>query len=429
MLYVILFSFSFLCIFVNRLVLDKLSRRIILSFLMIWFISLSISTFNLYDLYPVSIETYTIMLINILGFVLGFVSVKIEKSKFINSGNDLLSGDIASLLNSRSFFVFFVCGIILVYSFLRNYFTEMTYSAFDRVESVELSILGSNKIVALFFMYLAAPLFYFANAILAYSLIFYRKFFISILLYLYIIIFALIGGGRTAFIVIFIALCLVLFLGSNYKIRKLIAPIAVLFLLVYVIMSYLTAIREGILDLDWYAFETGSDILNKHFVTYVTLPFRLFDYALNHDYLHKLGGYYWGLSSFDGINLYMSIFLRFFSIDLDQISLKTTAYLQDTWIAVGRDDVANYAYTNAIYHYLDFGVIGVFIIPFLFSRLVRLVIRELYIHKSIFALALLFYLYFVMVHSVFSWHLNKLYSLPYIVLMCLVVFKNRYRFI
>ena len=112
---------------------------------MIWFISLSISTFNLYDLYPVSIETYTIMLINILGFVLGFVSVKIEKSKFINSGNDLLSGDIASLLNSRSFFVFFVCGIILVYSFLRNYFTEMTYSAFDRVESVELSILGSNK--------------------------------------------------------------------------------------------------------------------------------------------------------------------------------------------------------------------------------------------------------------------------------------------
>ena len=46
-------------------------------------------------------------------------------------------------------------------------------------------------------------------------------------------------------------------------------------------MSYLTAIREGILDLDWYAFETGSDILNKHFVTYVTLPFRLFDYALN----------------------------------------------------------------------------------------------------------------------------------------------------
>ena len=396
---------------------------------MVWFISLVLSSFNLYGLYPVSIETYTIMIINVLGFVLGFVSVKIEKNKFINSGNDLLSGDIADLLNSRLFFCLLICGIILVYTFLRNYFTEMTYTAFDRVESVELSILGSNKIVALFYMYFASPLFYFVNLILAYSLIFYRKKIVIVCLCSYIIIFALIGGGRVPFIVIFIALCLVLFLGSNYKLRKLIAPIAVLFLLVYLIMSYITAIREGILDFDWYAFETGSDILNKHFVTYVTLPFRLFDYALNHDYLHKLGGYYWGLSSFDSINLYMSLFLRLFSIDIDQISMETTNYLQETWIDVGRDDVANYAYTNAIYHYLDFGVIGVFIVPFLFSRLVRLVIRELYIHKSIFALALLFYLYYVMVHSVFSWHLNKAYSLPYIVLMCLVVFKNRYRII
>ena len=117
-------------------------------------------------------------------------------------------------------------------------------------------------------------------------------------------------------------------------------------------MSWITAMRSGYFTFNMEAIIHGSEELNKQFITYSLLPFRLFDYALSNQYLDKIG-YQYGLSTFDGLNRYAWIILKKFGITISLVSENTTDFFQDSWISVGEDTVANYAYTNAIYHYLD----------------------------------------------------------------------------
>ena len=127
-----------------------------------------------------------------------------------------------------------------------------------------------------------------------------------------------------------------------------------------------------------------------------------------------------------------AVILERFSIDIPAIYEKTTDFFQDNWVLVGKARPANYAYTNVIYHYLDFGIFGVILFPFFFSILLRWTIKMFYRYGSISAFCLLFYLFFVFVHAIFSWHLNKAYSLGFILLMIFfikkrkVVFRKKY---
>ena len=168
----------------------------------------------------------------------------------------------------------------------------------------------------------------------------------------------------------------------------------------------------------------GSEELNKQFITYSLLPFRLFDYALSNQYLDKIG-YQYGLSTFDGLNRYAWIILKKFGITISLVSENTTDFFQDSWISVGEDTVANYAYTNAIYHYLDFGVLGIFIFPFLFGIFFRLLIKRFYKSFSVPLYCLLFYLFFVLMHMIFTWHIQKMYALAFIGIMTFYSFKKR----
>ena len=80
MLFFIIAFFLFFYVYIKRMIRDSFSKKVILSFWTIWFISLVISTFNPYGLYPVSDEVYVIMLLNVSAIILGFSSVKVNKN-------------------------------------------------------------------------------------------------------------------------------------------------------------------------------------------------------------------------------------------------------------------------------------------------------------------------------------------------------------
>ena len=376
------------------------------------------STFNPYGLYAVSDETYFILMLNVSGFILGFSAVKIDSGVYQGKDAYACYQSVSTFLVSKKYLFMLLVGIVLCGMILNKYFYELAYSTVDRMEAMDGVSENIMSIDYVFLLFLGAPLFYSSNAILAYSLLYVRKRIRSLLVCLYILIFALIGGGRASFLVILIAIFFVLFMGGlKFEFRKLVLPLLVCSLLVYVMMAYLTAFRQGLLEFSFENIKEGAFGLNESFVTYLTLPFRLFDYALHHNYLSQVGGYHYGLISFDGINRYMRLLLRVFSIDIPLISEKTTGMFQDTWIMTGKNIESNYAYTNAIYHYLDLGALGVFFIPFAFSSFFRWIINEFYIKGSVLALILMFYLYYILVHTVFSWHINKIYSLGFIVVI------------
>lgn len=426
MVFFIIAFFLFFYVFIKRMIRDGFSKKIILSFWTIWFISLTMSTFNPYGLYAVSDEAYCLLLLNVAGFILGFSAVKIGSDVYQGKNAYVCYESVSNFLVSKKYLFMLLIGIVLCGMILNKYFYELAYSTVSRTEAMEGVREDLMSLDYMFYSFLGAPLFYSSNVILAYSLVYARKPLRDLLVFLYILIFALIGGGRAGFLIIVIAIVFVLFIGgTQMKFRKLTLPLLICVFPVYVLMAYLTAFRQGIFEFTIESLMEGASGLNENFVTYLTLPFRLFDYALHHDYLSQVGGYHYGLISFDGINRYMRLLLRLFSIDIPAITEKTTAMFQDTWIAIGKDIISNYAYTNAIYHYLDFGIFGVFLIPFSFSAFFRWIIKKFYLRGSVVGMCLMFYLYYVLMHAVFSWHINKLYSLAFIVLMTVLLYGIR----
>lgn len=428
MLFFIIAFFLFFYVYIKRMIRDGFSRKIILSFWAIWFISLTMSTFNPYGLYAVSNETYFILMLNVSGFILGFSAVKIGREVYLGKNAYVCYESVSNFLVSKKYLFVLLIGIVLAGMILNKYIYAATYLMLNIDSSIEFMVEDKSGLDYFFYTFFAAPLFYSSNVILAYSLIYNRKFFYDFFSYLYILVFASIGGGRVGFLIVVIAFVFVLFMGGlRVDFKKLLLPFIILFSLIYVVMSYLTAFRRGLLEFTLDNILDGASKLNENFVTYLTLPFRLFDYSIQKDYLSQLGGFHYGLVSFDGIDRYAKLFLRLFSIDIPTIYEKTTLMFQDTWICVSKDLIVNYAYTNAVYHYLDFGIVGVFFIPFAFSAFFRWIVKMFYIQKSTLVLCLMFYLFFILIHTIFSWHINKVYSLGFIIVMTFFICKNRYK--
>lgn len=337
MLFFIIAFFLFFYVYIKRMIRDSFSKKVILSFWTIWFISLVISTFNPYGLYPVSDEVYVIMLLNVSAIILGFSSVKVNKNICLDKKVYLYSRSLNRFIYSKKYLIILFVSIILLGSLLVKYWNVVLSMNLVGVDAFEILNDDLYSIDFVFYTFFAPPLFYCSNAILAYCLFFKRVYNRMIIIYIYILDYALIGGGRTNFLVLLFAVFFV-FMITGIKLKfKYIFSLCVFSLFIYVVISYFSAFRFDMQEFSLDTIREGASIFNENFVTYLVLPHRLFDYALQNDYLSQIGGYHYGLVSFDGINRYLRLFLRLFSIDIPAIYEKTTAMFQDTRIFIGGD--------------------------------------------------------------------------------------------
>lgn len=412
--------FLYIKIFIH----DSLSRGIISTFLSIWLIALILSTFNPYGLYSVSLETYLILILNVFSFVFGFSLIRINYALYNNLNANSFYTSVMNFVYSKKTLFIVILGVLLCSLVLRKYISMLVLYDNERMEAMSMVREDLYSIDYIFFSFFAPPLFYVLNVIIAYMFFFERNKLRISLFIVYILIYSLIGGGRTNFLVMLIAVFFVYLLGGIKisKTRKII--LILLVVCIYVIMSFVSAFRAGTEEFTLYSLSLGMNYLNENFITYLTLPFRLLDYSFKENYFDKLGGYHYGFVSFDGINRYTRLLFRLFSVEIDSVYEKTTYMFQNTWVLIGKDFMSNYAYTNVIYHYLDFGVFGVFAIPCLFAAFFRWVIKIFYIKRNVPSLCLMFYLFYVLIHTVFSWHLNKLYSLGFILFLLYFCFKK-----
>lgn len=435
----ILIIFSFLCFrFIVRGYRDQLSKRFVWSYIGYWLISLSISLLNPYGLYPVSIETYLIMLLNVWAFVLGYSVIRIKKvNMFKGDKQSYLAASINHLCHNRYFLISILIGLYVCYWNYTQFSSYLSLVDEDRLEAVSHALSRSSSLqsfVTIFFL----PAFYeILLIVFSYLLVYQRERRLLVLFFLFLLLYSLFGGGRQSFFNIVIAFYFLLFVS-----KELVHPISVRFrfprwiyvmVLVlgvgsWVMMSWMTAARSGKVEWNWNNYLVGSEKLQSSFVTYSTLPFRLFDYGIHNEakYLDAIGGYQFGLASLDGLNRYAYIILKRFGITIDLVTEKTTALLQDTWVHTAPDKVSNYAYTSAFYHYLDFGVLGILGFSLLFGMFVRTSIRQLYRMPSWSAYCLSFYLFYVALHSVFTWHLNKPFSLGFIIILSYLSYRRNH---
>ena len=425
----IILLFSLICI---RRMNNIISKLFLGSFVGYWCASLMISLFNPFGLYKVSTYAYLLLLLNVLFFVLGFISVKQKNYSKIGSASMELDMKIASVVNNKYFvllLLFAACLCVKIYSDYAALFELQG----KRTDSMTEVIIVAGSFVTLLYSFFLSPFFYIVLPIFVLSLFFCRKWHIILIMLVYIISYSMIGGRRNTFLTIIMAFFFVYMLRNMISRRNIVFPkyvyliMFVTVVLMYVMMCFVTATMIGRYQ-EWNleAFLYGMDAINETFVAYSTLPFRLFDYAIHNHYYEMIGETY-GLATFSSLYKYLSELISVFGVNMPPLGEKITTYLQDTVILTGVDRVSNYSYTNALFFYLDFKLPGIIIFSFLFGFFIHYIIQKVIKHLSISSVCLLFYLYFVVLHTVFTWHFLKVYSWLLVIMLMYMAFIRRER--
>ena len=150
----IILLFSLICI---RRMNNIISKLFLGSFVGYWCISLMISLFNPFGLYKVSTYTYLLLLLNVLFFVLGFISVRQKK---LNTGNFTMNLDmqISSLVENKYFLLLLSIATFLSLKIYWDYSALFELQG-KRTDSMMEVIIAAGSVVTLLYSFFLAPFF------------------------------------------------------------------------------------------------------------------------------------------------------------------------------------------------------------------------------------------------------------------------------
>lgn len=435
-LILILVVLFFLIALIKVKVYDYASKMVIYCFLGYWMTSLIVSTFNFFDLYEVSTRAYVYLLINVISIVIGYVSVG-KRHDFCLPSLRPIRFD--AIFRSKVFWVLFLVVLLFGFETLRAQFAVLLVYSTGNIKIDPMGLLfEGSKVKYYFFNLFCTPFYYVCMGLFAYFLLYERHRKIPlILLACLVIIYSLIGGGRVS--IMFIAFYLMMFFFWGERINKsnpsvkqihisfktiLIACIVAALLVVG--MTFVTALGMSGLSGELNMNEAFTSLM-KQIVVYSVGPFRAFDYALQHPSLY-FHDWCWGRATFCGLDYLLSLAGNVFGIPFTPINYETLSILQDTTIDIGKDESFNYAYTNTMYSYYDFRLLGIVLIGFLMGRFYRYVIWLCCTKSSPYYFLLSCFTFYILMHTVFSNYFNKNFTIPLILILLILGKKQKVKY-
>jgi len=421
---IIILFMSLLIAITRFLISDRLSKIIISLYLMWWTMWLTLSTLNVYDLFPVSIKTYFLLLLNIAMVLMGFLYGSIFSSR--NRINNVYLNDIKVSMN-KAFKILLIGSVaILTYYYIKYMTISISSPGLDlRMERFRVGLLFSSTEELLFFYYFIEAFVYVLYAVVAY-MIFYKdiKNITFAMALGSILLYAGVGSGRGQIIYLLVAIALVYFIrtkdikknvstinqitqvrSKKNKKTRIFSLFAIFIPGVLVYAAWLTAVRLGFREFNIEAIQIGADELFKQFIVYYTGPFRALDYGLEHFVPNT--GYLWGRGTFAGIDEIINMAFHVIGLNFKSANGIIGEMLQETQILIGYNQTFNYAYTSVMIHYFDLGIAGVIVFPFLYGLFVRISIFLFQKTPSLPTLIIVVFLFQTMIFSVFSWGLQS----------------------
>lgn len=385
------------------------SKRMILLFAGYWGVVLTLSTLGLYGMNKPSAYALFLLVTNVIMFTLGFSVIKTRDVAISYTFNDTKSL-FEVIINSKIFTVLLIVStsvsVVAFQTFQSFVETGWSYSEM-RTGYFEGDIYGS---ISVFFSILLTPMENICIPIFGYMLI-YKKNWLFFLVAFFLLLYASLGAGRFGYVriavgILFISYCMVD--RIKLSIKKLFLPFLGLVCLVLAI-SVVTALRSGNNSID------GESTL-KTFTSYAVGSIPAFNYAVENDYVEKIGGYKYGrltLSSIEGLSYSL---LGRFGIQTEKAIDMLIPIKQTNIIDIGNGSW-NALYTAVLYFYLDGGMLGCIIFPFLLGMAFRFTIKLLYRYKS-WPLIILVSMFFQMVlHSVSDYSFYNPFTFIFVVLL------------
>lgn len=412
MIIIILSCFIF-SVFIIRLIPDRISKFIIYSFTLYWYISLAISTFQPMKYYEVSTKTYLILLLGVLSFIFGFTYLK-PKTNTKNIEHNNLLKSIDNILSNKIVIICILFLTIYLFSFAQQTLAASFLSGKAARATGDDTIYIDNTLFSFIYTTVAFPVFHWVMTVMPVCIFnFEKKYILPVIIFiLFIISFIIINAGRSSFMIMLLYILIIYYINKNGHIKISFKNVIGLVLLLTIVLSGISAMTNfrdyGTFKMDKQSFTENINDTKERILSYSVLPIVLFDRSLKEDYMNKFDGPLLGKATFAGPELYIgNVIKKYIYPEYKTANDVVISYVQDNYFNISPTSQANFAYTGIFYHYLDFGIIGVVILPFLFGLFFRTIIFSLYQQTNLALLALIGFLYFIMMYSVFSCYLIK----------------------
>lgn len=405
--------------------MDFVSKRFLSFYLGFWLVSLFFCMINILNLREISSTTYIIVTIHLMSFVFGFCIVRLKKaSSLVLPETNFV--ETIERLSSNIYFIIFT-SILLVYVVslfvkfwgiiaLSNGLAELRADFFDE----DMNIYGNsfkpiNQWILKPFSYVGTLLF----AVLC----IHKRNLSCYLLGAFLIIYESLSGGRFGYVRIALIFVFVLFcVFQERNRRKLRWKNAFLYLIVafllYELIMLVTVARVG--DKDFASVKDvqkqGAELMVETVALSLTQPVISFDYALENNYLQRVGGYQLGFLTLTSLQRFVNPFLNKVGLG-SEINTKKIDFKQKEYIDIGYERPQNALYTSLLWYYLDLGLIGVVIFPFIIGLIIKKIIQSLYRFKSVALLLILSVVFFYSLFSLFDFWLTSESDLLMLVLL------------
>ena len=106
----------------------------------------------------------------------------------------------------------------------------------------------------------------------------------------------------------------------------------------FFLLTIIGAGRRGYMEFDKESLDVGVEMTTENLMSYSYGPIVAFDYALNNNYLDKLGGYSYGTLTFNAFNGLLDIAFRMIGISYGTNFSDFVILKQDTWITLSRQN-------------------------------------------------------------------------------------------
>lgn len=412
--------------------LDTISQRVIMSYLGVWLVAIIISISSAYGLNKPEDNTVYLLLAHIVMFTIGFV---IAQSKSNNAGtidySENINCAIDKLVKNKVFLSLLSISLIyILYLFHKFYaailFSNSTVSVRSDFFSGELFGTGFIMINAFFLV----PWSILLLALFCYMVL-YKRNVMCWLIGLEYILYSSLSGSRGGLLDIIIGVFFVYFCMGNVINKgkgKKIMQIILIFATITILVSWLTSIRSNNLEFNKENIQTGGEDLLKHITFYLGGPIVAFDYALNSNYIEEVGGYQYGQMTFASVEEFFfylrSALNKVINIGLYERPINKIGTMMQERVDLGGLFDWNALYTSCMYYYLDFGVIGVVILPFFFGFAIRKLIFKFYTQNSFYIYLICSFIFIIMIDSVTRLYFYRFGQLIFIIVAYVISKKK-----
>ena len=421
-----------LFLFTQKEFKDRVSLIFIWSYFILWVAQSIISVFGVYGLIVPNTRTYVYVAVHMLFFYLGFrlVRIKGKNVKELAYNSFSITGDSVKRITSSPVYI----GLLLLsFAYIVSLFLQY-WAAIMMSQSIS-DARAENALHELY-----GPMYYYLNMlfispvyVITMFLFAYKTFekrdLMWIIMGLFILINNSLGGGRSGFIdiflyILFVGVCILQQLkkeGGVLKKYSSLLIVGVLGVLIYVLIGFVTAGREGNVEMNSAAFNESQETTNMHFVTYFVGPLVAFDQSLNNNFIAQQGGYHLGALSFNSIEEVFYMVVSRLGIGYERPIVQYAELIQDNYINIGAMNW-NALYTWCNYFYFDLGFLGLIFFPFIMGVIIRAVIHYFYSHPNIYSASLLLVAYLMVAFSVIRFNFNGVASF---ITVCVLLYLSK----